>query len=255
MKKFLFLLGCLAILTAYLSGQCDTDLTPVHDQQLKYKFRNNRCEGFYNSDITSYSLQLANLTCGQVSYTLSESEVIQVLPLFDNNCQVQIQASALHLRKYYRMDSEISSDKSLNWPVNEVLLPANLSANKIGVCGWIKSEDESIATVIPLKVNSLETPVSGCNKLLLIFTSNIDLDRITYRIGSVNGDNSGNIQELPRQVFYAGNPIQMMLDISMLDGKQLFFIAGKVYNPGTEDKYEAAEWIRYFFYIELPLKP
>ena len=242
----------LGVLNSY--GQiCNQDLSVKRNDPLKYSERGNRCEGFYVSEIAQpYELSLTNLTCGPLDYHLSDSDTIKIKPLFDNKNQIHIQASSLQLRKYYRMDAEISSDTVFEWPVADVLKPASLASNTIGICGKILNGNNSFSTFIPLKVYTTNSLSNNCQKLLLRFSTNVDLDFVVYSVETPN-DDVKETKAIERDIFYAGKPIDITLDINSFNQDYLFSILGRVYDHSIrdEDKKEKCEKIGCYFIIDL----
>jgi len=57
---------------------------------------------------------------------------------------------ALPPRVYYRMDATVPVNRPLIWPVDALLLPWRLDANKVGIFGWVGTEGER--TSVPLQV-------------------------------------------------------------------------------------------------------
>jgi hypothetical protein len=55
------------------------------------------------------------------------------------------------LKTYYRMDAVLPEDGPLIWPVRDVLGPAGLAAEQIGVFGWSGSEIEKVFVPVRLR--------------------------------------------------------------------------------------------------------
>jgi hypothetical protein len=259
LKRFV-LIGILFIGVHEINCQsCDQKLSPIDNENLKYKSRGNRCEGFYSTDISASKISLVSLTCGSFDYSLTDSEIIDITPLFDNGKKIHIQSSSLLLRKYYRMDSEISSDSKLEWPVADVLKPAVLTPEKIGILGKVLPENNT-PVIIPLKVKSTILSSDNCKKIQLIFNSSIDLDTIIFYFGQLNKDEKPVGQLIDDRVYYAGSPIILNIDISSFENYCYFFITGSIRTykeiPSNkdDDKMLATKLDPYYFIIELPAK-
>ena len=59
----------------------------------------------------------------------------------------------------YRMDAILDPGPVLTWPVNDVLLPENISANRIGVFGW--KETGQTKTYVPVRVSASRPAAPG----------------------------------------------------------------------------------------------
>jgi hypothetical protein len=144
----------LAVPTAYSqqAGKCDA-LVPAQGQ-VEYRWRQNRCEGFYRSNVSSGDLELVSLLFGRLSTDTSSrnSQLEIVAPVIQRSLTgpIKVRAVAIPPRTYYRMDATLNSGTRLSWPIADVLGPAQLSMERIGVFGWVEASPERI--FVPLRV-------------------------------------------------------------------------------------------------------
>src|SRR5262249_15151626 len=123
-----------------------------------------RCEGFYQSPGSGARVELFSLTSGALNYDLQSDQVLYVtspdLSALDVGKAriVSVQARALPLEKYYRMDAAVFSVSSLAWPMSAVLTPERLAPDAIGVIAWVEKEGKLIfvpVAVSPAKPGSV----------------------------------------------------------------------------------------------------
>jgi len=134
------------------ADQCDSRLHPISGQA-GYIWRGDRCEGFYVSPSAATDVELVSLLWGKLHFMLQPNAHLKVTaPNIAPHVQgpVRVRAVALPLRTYYRMDAVLPTDRPLLWPVDAVLFPWRLEANRIGVFGWVGTEAEK--TFVPLQV-------------------------------------------------------------------------------------------------------
>ncbi len=159
MKRILAQLTLLAI-TAYsglpLFGQtCDISIKSI-EGPLGYNVRKNspRCEGLYESPVSSPVLEVVSFNIGAIVYELDSNAVLYAAAdiAADTSIEtVNFRALALPANTYYRMDATLSGNDILRWPVGDVLLPAKLYSDRIGIYGWIDHEMERL--LIPIRVS------------------------------------------------------------------------------------------------------
>ena len=88
--------------------KCDT-LVPAQGQ-IEYRWRQNRCEGFYRSNVSSGDLELVSLLVGRLSgETTRDSQLEIVVPAVPRPLAgpIRIRAVAIPPRTYYRMDATV----------------------------------------------------------------------------------------------------------------------------------------------------
>jgi hypothetical protein len=166
---------------AISAPRCDPELPPLPGDR-GYKFRGNRCEGFYNAPISGRDIELVALVRGNIRYELDPSAVIYVqvpkVSPVPHDSAVSVRAVALALHAYYRMDAVVPAGGVLQWPVKDVLLQAGLGANRIGVFGWLDSGAHRL--FVPLGVTT-STAKAAAQPARLVVRSAVDTQRILWR--------------------------------------------------------------------------
>lgn len=130
---------------------CD-GLVPAQGQ-IEYRWRQNRCEGFYRSNVSSGDLELVSLLVGRLGgETARNSQLEVVAPAVQRSLSgpIRIRAVAIPPRTYYRMDATVNPGGRLSWPIGDVLVPAQLSMDRLGVFGWVDASPERV--FVPLRV-------------------------------------------------------------------------------------------------------
>jgi hypothetical protein len=168
------------------SEQCDPRLRPLPGH-LGYIWRGDRCEGLYLSPVAANDLELVSLLQGKLHFDLQPKTRLQVSapPIADiAQGPVHIRAVALPLRTYYRMDASLLPGSQFNWSVDSVLVPNGLSANHLGVFGWINIQPEKI--FVPLQVLQHGQPQPQ-GPVELVVRSSVDIENLVWR-SSVEGE-------------------------------------------------------------------
>jgi len=151
-----------------------------------YKLRpgDARCEGFYQSPVSGARVELFSLTSGALDYDLLSDQVLYItspdLSVSDvgKGRNLSVQAKALPLEKYYRMDATMPSGRVLAWPMSAVLTPEKLTPDVIGVVAWIEKEGKPI--FVPVAVSSAK-PRSTTASVVAVFRSSVDLNQFQWR--------------------------------------------------------------------------
>ena len=164
---------------------CDNRLRPISGN-LGYGWRKPGalCEGLYQAPVTATGLDVVSLLRGKLRFDLDRDRQLRVsAPDLSGLASgpVRVRAVALPLKTYYRMDATLPADHALVWPVGEVLYPARLNADRIGVFGWVGSETDK--TFVPLMVVPKEggtAPAIGA-PLELMVRSPVELDKLVWR--------------------------------------------------------------------------
>jgi hypothetical protein len=190
-QKFKIFLSVIVLTITFqelLYAQCDKELRSAESEKTGYRIRSrNRCEGFYESDVSSGSLNIVSVTQGKFKFKLDSNEMITVSPIV-NNKTVNIRAVAIPLRTYYRMDAQLDPKTNLKWPVADVLYPKKLKDNKIGVFGWIGDQREKV--YVPLKVTSSMLHDDNNNRDIYVYLrASVDVINMSWRIADLSSDN------------------------------------------------------------------
>lgn len=145
-----------AVASAAAQGQvCDERLRPEALSSFGYSIREPevRCEGLYESSVRAPGLEVVSFLYERPKLNLEEHDRIQVIAPDVSELvaeAVRVRAVALPLKTYYRMDAVMSAQGPLMWPVNDVLGPAGLVPEQIGVFGWVGDEINKV--FVPLRL-------------------------------------------------------------------------------------------------------
>lgn len=174
-----------------------------------------RCEGFYHSLVAAEDLELLSLTRGPIAYKLDVDESLilaapDINPL--NATRLQVQAKAIPIGTYYRMDAAINSTQSMSWQTATVLRPAKLSAESIGVLSWVEKGLNKI--FIPISVSPADSSAPSITDVVAIIRPSIDLDLLQWRSwpeGSSQKSLEWRKVEATHKKFRAGDPVHLNL--------------------------------------------
>jgi hypothetical protein len=195
---------------------CDGTLTPFPGSQLGYKPLTNRCEGFYVSKVSSGSLEVVSLTRGRLDYEWRADVVLEVTAPAAADRPINIRAVAIPLKTYYRMDSQLSPGEDLTWPLRDILHPGKLTADRIGVFGWIG--DQGDKEFIPVRVRQIapleDRTDQKADVATLVVRSSVDVDSFLWRVSERDGDRClayGGWQKILQAPRHAGAPVIIQL--------------------------------------------
>jgi hypothetical protein len=145
-----------AVVPAGAYGQvCDERLRPEPRSGFGYTIREPdvRCEGLYESSVRAPGLEVVSFLYERPRFDPSEHDSVQVIAPEISELvtePVRVRAVALPLKTYYRMDAVLPDEGPLIWPVRDVLGPAGLAAEQIGVFGWSGSEIDKVFVPVRL---------------------------------------------------------------------------------------------------------
>jgi hypothetical protein len=206
----IFLTICFSPDTICAGAICDnlTSAKGKYGYQPRTKQGVNRCEGFYISTISAKSLEMVSLLKGPAKFSLQDNTIIDVSSDVSNlvTGDIHIRAVAKPVRTYYRMDATLQQGELLEWPAGEVLVPNKLSLEKLGILGWIESEEHKI--FVPLKVKQKgENDIS--NDINLTVRARVDYEKIIYRVSKTiqEGQEETSEWEKIADSLYAGRSL------------------------------------------------
>ena len=170
-----------------LHAACDQSLRPMAGQA-GYTARGSRCEGLCVSDVSAQSLELISLLRGKLHYDLQPQVQLTIIePDISGMAQgrIQVRAVAQPLKTYYRMDTELPTNRRMVWPVKDVLLPLHLHADRVGVYGWIEAQPEQLFVplrIIPQGGSLPQVPIE------VIVRSSLDVEGLVWRVAAEKDD-------------------------------------------------------------------
>jgi hypothetical protein len=200
---------------------------------LGYKARigDTRCEGMYRSPVAGLPLELLSLTLGPIDFQLRPDATLYVAapdigPLKVD--KLRLQARALRLSTYYRMDALIQSGATFRWPMS-LLHPAKLTRELIGVVGWV--DQNATKLYVPISVSeSTSRSVNGTN-LVAILRSSVDLEKLFWRRWPEGKVGASTKWENTASTYRGGQPIRLEFQASK--GVTIFELSAKT--TGSDD--------------------
>jgi hypothetical protein len=175
------------------------------------------CEGLYQSPVAGESLEILSFITGKIIYDLGTDKTLVFAAPDVARLQakrVNLQARALPLGTYYRMDAMIDSGGTMTLPLSTVLRPAGLQPDMIGIIGWVERGADEV--YVPISVAADRPPSFGSERLTIVLRSPVNVERLQWRSWpddrsvppskwkTVGGDDPSEIR--------AGEPIQLILD-------------------------------------------
>lgn len=190
MRHQLFLRALLAFLAlgvAPLDAQnrsCEPLRPSPKGSPLRYMSRgkpdghNVRCEGLYEEDYGAKSLALVSFTLGTINYPLRAGTKVE-LTVLKQSVDVHVRAIAKPANVAYEMDAVLAPGSTLVWPVDDVLLPENLSDKQVGVFAW---RDENADKVyVPVSAAAPGSAPSLNSKPLITLRPSFDVQAVKWR--------------------------------------------------------------------------
>lgn len=196
-------------------AQCDPALVTFDNSQVAYNKRGNRCEGTYTSTVSAPGLELVGLTIGKFIYDLKMDEILTITAPFTDEF-LNLRATGIPMKTYYRMDASLSAGEELKWPLKDVIFPKKLSANNIGLVGWTgKGNDKLFVPVLATpKINNSVTD----GKIWIVMRSSADVVQAQWRFATIQNGQTGPLGEWTRCIpakYSSGNPIKIFLPSSI----------------------------------------
>lgn len=197
------------------SEPCYSDVKPDESEPgYRYQWRESAklCEGLYIAQVGG-NLQIVSLLIGELLFDPEHSSIKVSTPKFLSLEQsVRIQAVAIPLETYYRMDALIPAGNSLLWPLNTVVKPVGLVAEQIGIYGWIERDAEKI--FIPIEASPLEDPRRISDEPLIVkVRADVDIETLVWRVSEKNAEQT-QWQVFDKVPVRAGKPVSLQLPIS-----------------------------------------
>lgn len=222
-------------------GQCYKNVKPTTEsEKMMYRMRGNRCEGFYESKISSGSLKIVSVTIGAFRFKNDSKEELYLSPILKDR-MVRIRALAIPLNTYYRMDAEIEPKSSLRWPVGDVLYHSKLTDKQIGVYGFIFDNDQ--IQYVPLKVSSTFSYKHDRKDrdIYICLRPYEDVKNVQWCISKKSKDNfcSSKWTKLKKKIYYEGKRILCKVSSSTVKGPFCLRIKAKSIKNNERLSFEA----------------
>jgi len=186
LKLFFQLLGfaCILLTSAMARSDsiCDSTLTPVTNDLLAYKQRNNKlCEGFYRSRVSVANLDVVGVSLSRLRFDSSKSRQLRISSPLIRDQVVKVRAVGIPLKTYYRLDADLAPSGMLLWSLQDVLARQNVKGRKIGLYGRLTEHPE---VYVPL---AIDNQITG--DIVLTLRASIDIATVSWRYAPVTKDN------------------------------------------------------------------
>ncbi len=159
---------------------CRQGLKPVDNPAVAYKKRNNRCEGFYQPDVSSGSLDLVSLLYGRLNFNPTHDKILHITSPKVRSKQIHIQAVGIPRKTYYRLDAWLQPGGSFEWPL-DIAKKEHLQDNHIGLFGQLSDKREIYAPITVINPNNRLSSTS----LILTLRSSVDIGSVMWRKNSI----------------------------------------------------------------------
>jgi hypothetical protein len=183
MLRSLHVLAALIMCSA-LRADCPLQgAQPVQEKALAYRAFSNRCEGFYESKVSSSGqIELVSLARGAFPDSLRA-------PLTLTISNASKRAVTLHARPvrravYYQMVAQLAPQQTFSWPTTDVLARTTIAGKYLGIVGQVTADDRRI--FVPVSINRATTaPVA-------VFRAGRPLAGVKWRLKTVRGGQCGD---------------------------------------------------------------
>ncbi len=203
---------------AALAQTCDPLLQREDNQLLGYGPRQNRCEGLYRTIVTQRDfggLEVVGVTLGTFQFDLDEQEVIQISSAIVTDEPVEVRAVGIPTNTYYRLDATIAPGQTLNWPVKDVILPAQLRPYQIGLYGWLNAKGASETMYVPLSTVAARGGAAEDQHLRVTLRATTDVAAVQWRLGRVVRGDCADLAKgytpLTPAAYYSGQAMTIIL--------------------------------------------
>jgi hypothetical protein len=182
--------------------------------------------------VAGAALELLSLTSGPINFNLSPDGTVFVqspaITLDRLKSQdIRIEARALPLNTFYRMDAVTRPGASFKWPMS-LLHPTALTQDLIGVVAWINQGSSKL--YVPLSV--ADAPRSdGSNSLRVILRSTVDVEKLLWRAWPDDKTSEATPWKPVGSTYRAGQPIRVELPA----GKGIITVALSAKTMGSDD--------------------
>jgi hypothetical protein len=166
------LLACLSV-----HAQCILPgARPVQDPLLAYRAIGNRCEGLYESRVSSAgTIELVSLVRGAFPENLRTPQTLLITTAATQ--PATIRAVPLRRAVYYRMESQLSPRQVLRWPTGDILARTSITGKYIGVLGEVSAGSQKL--YVPASINGASGPPTA------IFRASKPLRNVRWRLKGV----------------------------------------------------------------------
>jgi hypothetical protein len=210
------------------SGNCDPGLQSAGGSEVGYAMRGDRCEGLYVQEVSGGALEIASLTDSFKPYKFANDKPLLLEWPTLGDAPVQVRASSLKRKLYYRMDT-LRSQKppGYTWPP-DILSRLELGRDEVGLLAWTEHAVAAGKRKIhlPLRVTPRESvapPQQAVESYKVVFVSSVELQEVYVTLCPLdsNGKPGKPIRKsskLDYGFYPAERPIAFRISFSELSG-------------------------------------
>ena len=211
------------------SSNCDPGLQPAGESEVGYSMRGDRCEGLYVQEVSGGTLEIVSLTENFKGYKFAKDKPLLLEWPAPGDAQVQVRASSLKRKLYYRMDA-LRSQKppGYTWPP-EILSRLELGREEIGLLAWTQQPVAGVKRIIhlPLRVTPQESPgqpqLNAGDGYTVVLMPSVELQEVYVTLCPLdaNGKPGTPIRKsskLDSSFYPAGRPLAFRVSFSELRG-------------------------------------
>jgi len=188
------------------------------------------------------TLELRGLTRGQLRYDISKpGGKLYVSCPFAIAAIPHVRAAAIIPGVFYQMDADLTPGKDFIWPVDEVLGPNRLSADKIALYGWYAEKDRQV--YFPVIVNPIRGGMAADWRDRMVVQTQAVVLKMICRWVAENGRRDSLIVPIPSASTKAQS-VEIVLPAGLW-GVNRIVVKAMVQSGGT------TRWIDREFYIDM----
>lgn len=172
------------IATDLAGGNCDPGLQPAGGNEVGYAPRGDRCEGIYIQEVSGETLQIVSLTEDYKNYKFTKDKPLLLEWPARGDAPVQVRASSLKRKIYYRMDT-LRSQKppGYTWPT-DILSRLELGREDVGLLAWT---EQTVVTkkqkiCLPLRLTPQESTALPAQDVVdsykVVLLSSVELQEV-----------------------------------------------------------------------------
>ncbi len=229
-KIFAIGLLTLAISNDSLVAQCSATVKSDSGSEFPYQHRSNRCEGFYEAQVSAPSIEVVGFYNGQFAFDQKQDEVITISLMREDFSEWNIQAIGIPLDYHYRMDAGFGDGGRLLWSTREVIYPNLIGKKSIGVYAWQKSGNVTYYSPLSVSTKYLNDLSDGGLRLMVRAATSVN--EVYWRSGNESWNrinkNYGAGQSVEIQI-PSSDEKELIIEIKMKERSSGSWIPKKVY--------------------------
>ena len=165
-------------------GACDPDIERnTRDRPHDYRFRGDRCEGIYASDVSGQALWLASFTEQFEPYAF-DFQPLTVRWSAPPASVVHLRGHGIRQGLFYRMDSERPAGSNAYEWNSELLAAREITRDDLGLLAWTEAE-QGVDLFVPVRVTQGAAPTPAERSYELVVVPNVRLSEVYVTLARV----------------------------------------------------------------------